>query len=185
MSDSLRLAVVFLAAVNPAAVALAAWAPSRPRARAAEAGVTGLAVAAALVLAAALGANSLLDALDIAPETFRIAAGMVMLTAGAYAVARARVAAAAFEDGWKGGISPLGLPLLLGPAVAVAALSYGADEGAAKTFAAALPALALAAALTVARPHGWTALTDGVARLLGAGLVAVAAGLIVDGVRDI
>ena len=65
MSDWLRLAVVFLAAVNPAAVALAAWAPSRPRARAAEAGVTGLAVAAALVLAAALGANRLLDALEV------------------------------------------------------------------------------------------------------------------------
>ena len=122
MSDWLRLAFVFLAAVNPAAVALASWAPPRPRGRALETAGVGVAVAMAGVGAMALLADRLLAALDVAPETFRIAAGIVMLAAGAYAVAR---------------------------------------------------------------PGRWTALADGLARILGTGLVIVAAGLIVEGVRDI
>lgn len=185
MSDWLRLAFVFLAAVNPAAVALAAWAPSRPRGRALETAGVGVGVAMAGVGAMALLADRLLAALDVAPETFRIAAGIVMLAAGAYAVARARVAAAPFEDGWRGGVSPLAVPLLLGPAVLVAAISYGADEGAGMAATAAIPALLAGGLLTAARPGRWTALADGLARILGTGLVIVAAGLIVEGVRDI
>ncbi|MFN8507519.1 MAG: MarC family protein [Dehalococcoidia bacterium] len=185
MSDWVRLAFVFLAAVNPAAVALSSWAPWRPRERPKETACVGFIVATAGVVLAAILADRLLAALDIAPETFRIAAGLVMLAAGGYAVVRAKVAAAPFEDGWRGGISPLAVPLLLGPAVLVAAISYGADEGAATAITASVPALAIGSMLTAARPGRWTALADGVARLLGVALVAVAAGLIVEGVRDI
>ena len=145
----------------------------------------GFIVATAGVVLAAILADRLLAALDIAPETFRIAAGIVMLAAGAYAVARARVAAAPFEDGWRGGVSLLAVPLLLGPAVLVAAISYGADEGAGMAATAAIPALLAGGLLTAARPGRWTALADGLARILGTGLVIVAAGLIVEGVRDI
>lgn len=132
MSDGLRLAVIFIAAVNPAAV-LAAWAPSQRERGRRRWRWWGSRWRWRWCWPRRL-ARTARSTLDIAPETFRIAAGLVMLTAGAYAIARARVAAAAFEDGWKAGVSPLGLPLLLSPAVAVAALSYGADEGAAKTF---------------------------------------------------
>ncbi|MCC6386285.1 MAG: hypothetical protein IT302_02755 [Dehalococcoidia bacterium] len=185
MSDWLRLAFVFLAAVNPAAVALSSWAPWRPRARPLETAGVGFGLALAGVALAAMLADRLLAALDIAPETFRIAAGIVMLAAGAYAVARARVAAASFEDGWRGGIAPLAVPLLFGPAALVAAISYGADEGAWMAATASVAALAVGAWLTAVRPGRWTTLADGVARLLGTALVAVAVGLIVEGVRDI
>ncbi|MGE5596241.1 MAG: MarC family protein [Hyphomicrobiales bacterium] len=186
MTEYLRLLVVFFAAVNPAAVVLAASGVREGPARAfVRTAALGLAVAAVLYVVAVLVADSLLDFLDVAPETFRIAAGIVMATAGVFAVWRARVASGPGEGDWRDGVFPLGIPLLAGPSGLIAALSYGADEGAAKAFFAAAPVLVVAAALLCTKAGRAHAAADAVARLTGALLVVIAAGLIVEGVRDI
>jgi multiple antibiotic resistance protein len=191
MTEYWRLVLVFFAAVNPAAVALAAASASakvaslqRPAGRAVAAGV-GLAVAGGLFVAATLGADRVLDALDIAPETFRIAAGIVMLIVGANAVWRGTVDSEPAPDGWQAGVFPFGLPLLAGPAALIAAVSYAADKGEAKTLGAVALPLVLAALLVVVGVGRWRPAADAIARLSGALLIALACGLIVAGVRDI
>lgn len=188
MTDWARLLVAFAAAVNPAAVALAlgGWA-AWPRNTRVIAACAGLGVGLAVLVVVAGAADSLLDFLDIQPETFRIAAGIVMLATGALAVVRGGWPAPpeGADAAWRAGLSPLGLPLLAGPAAIVAAASYGADEGVGTTVAAfALPLLAGAA--LAARPFAPPlAAFRALAAITGALLVVVAVGLIVSGVRDI
>jgi len=186
VSDYLQLLVIFFAAINPPAVALAArdLSGSRSGRPLAVAGA-GFAIAAALYLVAASVAESLLDFLDVAPETFRIAAGIVMATTGVFALWRARVAAAPSEDGLQDAVFPLAIPLLASPAGLIAALSYGADDGVRMAFGAAVVPLAVAAALAATPLRRGEAAVDAAARLLAAVLVVVSAGLIVEGVRDI
>jgi multiple antibiotic resistance protein len=178
MSDYFELLLIFIAAVNPPAVVLAL------ERRDAKAAALGGAVAAVLVLLAALLGEDLLAALDIEPESFRIAAAIVMAISGCAALLRLRTAAPA-PAGWQAGIFPLAVPLLGGPAVLVAAVSYGVDEGAGPALAAALPVIAVAAALTLYPVARWRPAADGLARILGALLVVVAAGLAIDGVRAV
>lgn len=188
MSDFARLLVTFLAAVNPAAVALAAqdrFATTSTRPVVAKTALAGAGVAALLFAIAVLAADPLLDFLNVAPETFRIAAGIVMATAGVFAVWRARVASAAMEGDWRDAIFPLGLPLLAGPAGLITAMSYALDEGRAVTFVAAVGIVAVGAALCVVQTRTAARPLDALARIAGALLVVIAAGLIVEGVRDI
>lgn len=187
MSDFLRLLATFLAAVNPPAVALVVANTSfgaDPRRRWLVP-LLGAALAAAIFLVLALSADSLLDALDIAPESFRVAAGIVMGASGTFVVWSGRAGSEAATEGWQAAIFPLALPLLAGPAGLLAAISYGADDGAGKTAAAAILAVALGAALVAWRPAKGGAALDALARVLGALLVAFAAALVVSGVRDI
>lgn len=188
MSDFARLLVIFLAAVNPAAVALAVqdrFATGATSPPAAKTVLIGAGAALALLATAVLAADPLLDFLDVAPETFRIAAGIVMATTGVFAAWRARVAAAPLEGDWRDGVFPLALPLLAGPAGLVAAMSYGLDEGRGLTFVAAAVVVTLASALCLAQTRRATRPLDALARIAGALLVVIAAGLIVEGVGDI
>jgi len=185
VSNYLQLLVIFFAAINPAAVAIAGEGLRGRTSRPLLLAGVGLTLAAALYLFAAAIADNLLDFLDVAPETFRIAAGIVMATAGVYALWRARVAVADAEDGWQAAVFPLAIPLLAGPAGLIAALSYGADEGVWMAFGAAIVPLAVAGLLAVTPLRRGAVAADAIARLLGALLVIVAAGLIVEGVRDI
>lgn len=187
MTDYLRLAVVFLLAVNPAFVFLSYLPPangSSPRARVTAAAL-GLALATGLYAAAVLGSSPLLDFLKVEPETFRVAAGVVLATMGARALLPASSALGDVPSGWRAGIYPLAIPLLAGPAGLVAALSYAADESAGLTFVATLPALGAAAALSAWAPSCWRPACAMAAPLAAALLVAAGAGLIVTGVRDI
>lgn len=187
MSDFLRLLVIFIAAVNPPAVALAMAdkggdADARP---AWQVPLIGGCVAAALLVLAVLVSESLLDWLQIAPESFRVAAGIVMAVAGLAVIWRGRWSDGGHNAGIEAAIFPLALPLLAGPAALVAAISYGVDEGRGETIAAALIAVALAALLVATKPAKGRPALDASARILGALLVAVAAGLVVSGVRAI
>lgn len=183
MSDYLRLLVAFLAAVNPPAVA--ASLPEGWRAR-----PSVLVVAAATIATLggiALVAEPFLDWLEVEPETFRVAAGIVMALGGGIAVifGRWRTASSAeMDEGWVAGIFPLAIPLVLGPWVIAALISYSVDHGEGIAIGVVLPAAAagLALAATAWRPK---AVVDGSARILGLLLLAIAAGLIVDGIRAI
>jgi small neutral amino acid transporter SnatA (MarC family) len=134
----------------------------------------------------ALVADPFLDWLQVEPETFRVAAGIVMALGGGIAIiyARWRTVSDEESEGWLAGIFPLAIPLVVGPWVVAALISYSVDHGEGMAIGAALPAAAvgLALAATSWRPK---AVFDGAARIIGLLLLAVAAGLIVDGVRAI
>lgn len=190
MTDFLRLALIFIAAVNPAWAALVYSRLHNPgdlppwQTRAVPVAV-GTAIAAAMLLAAALLADPLLDALDVELETFRVAAGIVMAGMGVVTVIGRRPLDVEDPAGWSQGIYPLAVPLFAGPAAIVAAVIYSLDEGAGQTLAAAAIALALAAVLTLASGRWPRPFLAAAAPLLGALLVLIAAGLIVDGVQAI
>ena len=94
MTEFLRLAVLFIAAVNPAAAALAMATGAertsgRPRW---HISAVGIAVAAACFVVAAVFATHILNGLAIEPESFRIAAGGVMAMVGAQVIWRGKAA---------------------------------------------------------------------------------------------
>ena len=183
MSEFPRILVTLLFAANP--FLLAAALGGRPR-------TTVLAQAAAtagLILIVAAGvAGPLLDALSIEPETFRIAAGVIMLVTGA-AAAFPFGSPRAIPIGETGrfvpGVFPLGWPGLASAGAVAAAMSYSADSGAGVTVIAAVLAVAvsLGALSVIARsPRIWP-LSAG--RFCGGVLVVLAVDLIVAGIQDV
>jgi small neutral amino acid transporter SnatA (MarC family) len=155
----------FLATTNAGRVGLA-----RLEARAAPSSLV-VAVAAGFALAAigALLADELLDALAISPESFRIAAGLVLAVTGV----RILVAPA-----------PAGpfAAVLVTPELAAFALSAGADASTSRVLGTAAAALLVAAAVASAPGRVPLAL---VARFLAALQLVVAVALVVAGIRDV
>ncbi len=182
MSDFLRIAATVLVAISPAAVAVAA---ERPGLRLSPRVLASAAVIAVLAYsAAAAGANRLLDAIDIEPETFRVSAGLVMAVGGVFAVWSGSPGyGGALDSRWAAAF-PLALPMLVSPAGLAAVLSHSAD-GDAGAAAVAAVAVVAAAVWAVAFRAGRFAAADATARLSGALLIAFAGGMIVDGVRAV
>lgn len=187
MNSYWQLLIFFFAAINPASAALALAGRGRvPGGRPAwQVAALGALLAAAVYAGVAAGADRFLEALDIEPESFRVAAGVVMATAGAFAIWRAAPEPPGTNGEWDSAVFPIAIPLLVTPAGLAAAITYGADDGGTKAFAALIIPLALGAALLGLRTRRANAALDGVSRVTGALLVAVAAGLVVDGVRAI
>ena len=136
MTDFPQLLFVFFVALNPASQArLLGSTTGSARTWAA---CWGFCLGAALMVTATLSAPTLLEFLEVEPETFRIAAGIVMATWG---IRWMLPFLAASADGGlllRGAI-PLGWPGIANPAAIAAALSYGADsERAGVVFAALL-----------------------------------------------
>jgi small neutral amino acid transporter SnatA (MarC family) len=155
----------FLGATNAGRVALGLGAGRADRR---TLGVV-LAAGAALILAGVLLADPLLDALDITPESFRIAAGIVLAAMGAATLVRPR----------PGG--PAGA-LLVTPELACMAIAASADQGIGPALGAAVIALAVVAALALlprVAPAGRAA------PFLAALAVVAGVALIVAGVRDV
>jgi small neutral amino acid transporter SnatA (MarC family) len=176
------VALAVLATVNPARVPLGV-----PEARGRTALVAGASVAALAIAAALLAvADPLLDALDISPESLRIAAGLVLVVGGVRALAAPRPSADPGLTGRSAAVVPVLFPLLLTPELALVVLSAGADEHNGAALAGLTTALVLATASTLVRR---TPVTDGpfaaAARLLGALLVLAGVAYVVDGIRDV
>jgi small neutral amino acid transporter SnatA (MarC family) len=157
----------FVATTNAGRVALAREAtyPS-PRDR-----VLALTLGGVLVVLAAAFADDALDALDISPESFRIAAGIVLAAAGARDLVWPRASSGA----------PFAV-VLLTPELVCVALSFGADEPAGRVLAAAalaLPLVAIAALTNRPRPGALPV------QFLAALQIVVAVALTVSGVRDV
>lgn len=184
--------LALFAAINPAAALIAfrgavgdrwgtrAFASERPAMV-----VAGVVVAGALYALLAFAGENLLEELDIAPETFRIAAGIVMAASGVFAIWRMGLADDGALPGIGAGVFPLAIPLLGSAAGLVAAISYGADQGSWETFAAAAVIVVVTGALAWQYRDSWRPVAGPVARLTGALLIAVAAALVVEGVRDV
>lgn len=184
MTDYWQLLVAFAAAINPTAVALAAPPADAPGERPATLAGIGLAVAAGFLVVVTLAATSILDGLEIEPESFRIAAGIVLLAGGAQTLLQP-MAFGTLVPSRAAAILPLGMPLLASPAALAAAISFGADAGEAKTIGAFVPSLVVAALLFARFRESWRPACDAIARVPAVVLIAIGAALIVDGVRAI
>jgi small neutral amino acid transporter SnatA (MarC family) len=171
--------LAFAVALNPPLMRLAA--PRR-----AEVLVLGSLVALAVGAALAAAASGLLDALDISPESLRLAAGLVLSLEGLRVLVLPRPAAEAALPGLGAALVPVAFPLLLQPGVVMLSLAAGGDGtvgAAVGALAAALALVVLAAAVPVG-PRTVPLLAAG-ARLLGALEIAAGAALAVDAVRDV
>ena len=136
------LLVSFLGAVNACRMRLAL-----PRRRAAVA-LGALAALAAGALLALVG-GALLDALDVSPESFRLAAGAVLAVEGVRTLVWPRPSVEPELPGLAVALVPVAFPLLLQPGVVVLALAAGADGVLAEGMAALALALALVVAVSV------------------------------------
>lgn len=181
------LVVVMFAAVNPFAAAMAVL-RERGHGQARPGLMTsafGAGIALGLLVLAAVGAEKLLGFLEVEPETFRVAAGVVMAAIGLRIAVFGAALPAGKSTGLEAAVFPLAIPLIAGPAVLMAAVSLGADEGVGRTVGAGAIAVGIAFALLVTPGTRQGGALDALARLTGALLVAAGAGLIVDGVRAI
>jgi hypothetical protein len=122
-----------------------------------------------LVAVGAVLADELLDALAISPESFRIAAGLVLAAAGLRTIV------------WPQPSGPFAA-ILVTPELACLAVSFGADEALGKVLGAAAIALPIVAIAAVARPREPIGLA---APFLASLQVVVAVALVVSGVRDV
>jgi hypothetical protein len=156
----------FLATTNAGRVALAAQA-CRPRRRGFAAAVLA---GGAVVAGAVLVADGLLDRLSISPESFRIAAGLVLAAAG--------VRTMVWPDAAPGPFAAV----LVTPELTALAISFGADEPAGKVLAAAALALLPVTLAYRARRRDTSALA---AQFLAALQLVVAVALGVSGIRDV
>lgn len=156
----------YLATTNAGRVALASRA-AHPRGRTAAAALLlGFGVAAAGVVFA----GDLLDGLSISPESFRIAAGMVLAATGLRTIVWPEPAPGPFAA------------ILVTPELVSVAISFGADESSARALgaaAASIPIVAWAAFKPWQRSAGLAA------QFLAALQVVVAVALGVSGVRDV
>lgn len=183
--NGILLGLAYLAALNPARTRLGL--PEAPTRRA-DPAVTALGSVVALgaILGLAWSSGPLLEALEITPETFRIAAGLVGVVAGIAAVWRAHPGDEPVLSGWRAALWPVAFPRLVAPEVAALALTTGSKEGVPGTFAAAAVVFAIFVALAPVRragvPQGAWAW---IGRMLAVVLVAVGVFLMIDGIRDV
>jgi small neutral amino acid transporter SnatA (MarC family) len=157
----------FLATANAGRVALAAHA-SKPRS---ASRALALALGAALIVAGAALADELLDGLEISPESFRIAAGMVLAATGLWTLL------------WPEPMPGPFAAVLVTPELACLAISFGADEPLGKVLGAA--AIALGAAAIGAFAQSSPVAAGIAARFLAALQLVVAVALVVSGIRDV
>ena len=195
MTDTLLLVAVFWAAINPPA-SLASLPDSFEgveRHRRTALLIGGWVVAVALLALAVVLRQPFLDLLEVSASSFDIAAGIVMLAGAWRPLLRGRAieeATASLLDATpRAALAPLAVPLLASPAALAAAIAYGERSGEGPTIAVAAAVSGVAVLAVVVGPLlRWRhrqPLDAALARLTGALLVAIAVGLIVDGVLNV
>lgn len=183
--NGVLLAIAYLAVVNPPRTRTGVPEDGTGRARS---GVLGLGSVGALLALGALGGWSgpILDALQITPETFRLAAGLIVGIAGLRTLVVERPADEPELDGWGAAAWPVAFPRLFTPETAALALTTGSQEGGMAVLGGAAAALALLNAL------GWLRRTERtdrflvrLGRMMSVLLMVMAVFLVVDGIRDV
>lgn len=187
LTDYLRVLLFVIAAVNPALLAevSANWVDATPKRDRMRAAALAFLFGFGLCAVVALVSGRLLDGLSISPESFRIAAGIVMAPFGLVAMIRRWPMAEEIEPNWKAGIAPFGLGLLAGPPSLAAAVTYSCDEGKLITIAALAIAMLPAVGHLAFTKMGSTRWVDWVARILGAILLIESANLVIRGIQAV
>ena len=178
---ALLWAVVLVAALNPVRAALGVPREGRPPAW--QVAALGGAVGGVALIVVALLGGPLLDALDVSDPAMRIAAGAVVAVAGLVDLARRPPSSEPALDGWRAALVPVAVPLVVRPALVLAAIGADADRGLWLVAGALVAGVAAMSALTLVPTAG---VGPRVGRWLAAlvGAVAAAAGVLVviDGV---
>lgn len=176
------LVVAMVAAVNPFRSRVGLRADRIPI----PATVVGVAAGIAGVAALAAVAASLLDVLQITPETFLIAAGLVAIIAGARTFFAPRPFDEPALEGWREGLWPIAFPRLLSPEVIALSIGLASQNGVGALVAAAAGGVVVLAVLTRVR------LTERRTRFLTAlgvvlAMLLVVAGIwmMIEGIRDV
>lgn len=128
--------------------------------------------------------TNLLDALDITPETWRIAAGVIATVVGLRGLALPDRAAEPELGGKWAAVVPVAFPLLITPELVALISIFGATEPATRSLGGLALALAIGAATALVahrRPGLWLA----GARLFAAVLILVGLAMVVEGIRDV
>lgn len=183
--NGLLLGVAYLAVLNPPRTRLALPETPQDLARPGVLAVGSL-VALAGLWALAGWSGPVLDALQITPETFRLAAGIVAGIAGLRTMVVPRPSEEPVPEGRRAALWPVAFPRLLTPEVVALALTTGSQEGAAATLAAAACGLVVVNGLgLLPRRDMADRVLLRVGRLISVLLMIVAVFLVVDGIRDV
>jgi small neutral amino acid transporter SnatA (MarC family) len=180
---SLGLVVLgFLGVVNPARVRLGLPGDhARP-----DVLLIGSAIAFAAGLGIAAAASELLSWLDVSSETFRIAAGLVLAVEGAWTLVRPQPGPEPVLPSRLAALVPVSFPLLLTPGLVTLSLAAGADLGVGQTCGAlACGLVLLLPILRIERDTRRAALIAPAARLIACLEIIAAAGLALEGLRDV
>jgi small neutral amino acid transporter SnatA (MarC family) len=113
----------WLAALNPPRTRLGLPAGGTPRT------ATGIVLGVATLIAAAAGAQGLLDTLEISPETFRIAAGFVLVIVAAVMLFAPVPTAEPVPEGAWAWVWPVAYPRVVSPETLALALTTGSSDG--------------------------------------------------------
>jgi multiple antibiotic resistance protein len=185
--SALLWAAALLLALNPARAALGVPRNTLPGRDSVWVACAGGVIGGLLVcMAAALG-DALLDALDVSEPSFRLAAGIVALVAGAADLVRGPPSPEPALDGCKAALVPVAVPLVARPALLVMALGAGADRSVLVAVGAMAFGIAVLTALAARLPADGPRrrVLDWVRRVLGAGLLASGVLLAIDGILDV
>jgi len=183
--NGLLAIVAYVAALNPVRTRLGVPEDDKGGARMGPLGVgTALGVLGLAGLAAA--SRSLLDALEISPETFRIAAGFVLVIVAAWVIFVPVPTAEPVPNGMGALLWPVAYPGVIAPETIALALTTGASDGLGST----VLGLAVAGAgLVVLGPVRASPLVGramaAAGRVLAVVLVLVGIWLAIQGVREV
>lgn len=174
--------VAWLAVLNPPRTRLGL--PERDGRGQMEVVGPGVILGIALLMALAAGAGSLLDTLEISPEMFRIAAGLVLVIAAAWMLFRPVPTEEPLAEGLLGALWPVTYPRIVSPEAIVLALTTGASDGVMVGPMAIAGAVVIGLAAVPLGDRG-RGVTAALGRVLAAVVVLVAVVLAVEGIRQV
>ncbi|MEE8498250.1 MAG: MarC family protein [Acidimicrobiia bacterium] len=183
--NTLLALVAYVAALNPARTRLGVPENDNGGARMDLLG-PGTAIGVLALVAIAAISDPVLDALEISPETFRIAAGFVLVIVATWMMFVPIPTSEPVPDGFAARFWPVAFPRVISPETITLTLSIGASDG----LGLVLPGLGLAAGLLVALgPLRAGPMTGRVMAALGrvAAVILVVVGvwLALQGVREV
>lgn len=183
MSSMLAIVAV-LAALDPPRTRLGM--PEGDDGRVTSMGGVGVVLGGAVLVLVAAAAGSVLAALDVSPETFRIAAGFVLVVVGAWMVFVPVPEQEPVPGGWGAVLWPAAYPRVVSPETIILALTIGASDGLGRL----LPGLGIGIAVLIGLgalapgPVGRRLLVSS-GRVLAVVVIAVGVWLAVAGIREV
>lgn len=144
----------------------------------------GVILGVAILFGVAGLADGLLDALEVSPEMFRIAAGLVLVIGASWMFFTPVPTAEPVPDGIAGAVWPVAYPSVVSPQAIVLAITTGASDGVLVGPMVLSGALIVVLAAVPLGPMG-RRVTAALGRLLAAALVVVAVVLAVEGIRQV
>jgi small neutral amino acid transporter SnatA (MarC family) len=174
--------VAWLAVLNPPRTRLGF--PERDERARMEIVGPGIVIGIGGLLIVAAVARPVLDALEITPEMFRIAAGFVLLIAAAWVFFVAEPVQEPVAPGLRGAMWPVAYPGVITPGALVLGLTTGASDGVPWLPLGIGATALLALAVFTPGPIGRRVLVA-VSRLLAVAVVLTAVWLAIAGVREV